>query len=51
MVSSDNSIGWLSAQMDLIEIQKIVEGIWDTWKGKLRKLREMGGTENEHEDT
>ena len=31
--------------MELTEVQKIVEGIQNTWKAKLKGLRWMGETE------
>ena len=36
--------------MGLMEIQKMAEGIQNTWKGKLRRLRQMGETESGQKD-
>ena len=40
------SIGRLSTQMVSAENQKITEGVQDTWKGELGRLRWMGEAEN-----
>ena len=34
----------------LLEFWKLAEGIQDTWKGKLGRLRQMDETESGHKD-
>ena len=42
---------WLSDQMNLTEIWKIIEEVQDTWKGKLRGMGQRDGTGKECEGT